>query len=79
MPILHIQFRRDTASNWASANPVLSEGEPCYETDTGKRKFGDGVTRYNDLPYSADIRFLTQNDYDNLAIKDADTLYVIVG
>ena len=30
-----IQFRRGTASQWTSANPILSSGETGYETDTG--------------------------------------------
>jgi uncharacterized repeat protein (TIGR02059 family) len=45
-----IQLRRDTAANWASNNPVLAQGEPSLETDTGIEKIGDGVTAYNDLP-----------------------------
>jgi len=46
-----IQFRRDTAANWTSVNPVLAEGEPGYETDTGRWKIGDGVTAWNSLNY----------------------------
>jgi len=47
-----IQWRRDTAANWTSVNPVLSDGMPGYEKDTGKLKIGDGVTAWNLLPYS---------------------------
>lgn len=46
-----IQLRRDTASNWSTNNPTPSAGEPCFETDTGKLKIGDGSTKYNDLAY----------------------------
>lgn len=46
-----IQLRRDTASNWSTNNPTPSAGEPCFETDTGKLKIGDGITAYNSLPY----------------------------
>ena len=49
-----IQLRRDTASNWATNNPTPVSGEPCFETDTGKLKIGDGVTAYNNLPYQGD-------------------------
>lgn len=42
-----IQFRRDTAANFASANPVLAAGEPAFETDTGVLRIGDG-SNYND-------------------------------
>lgn len=44
-----IQLRRDTAANWASANPVLADGELGVETDTGVVKHGDGSTAYNSL------------------------------
>jgi hypothetical protein len=47
-----IQFRRDTAANWTSANPVLAEGEFGYETNTKKYKLGDGTTAWNSLAYS---------------------------
>jgi hypothetical protein len=46
-----IQLRRDTAANWTTNNPTLAQGEPCFETDTGKFKIGDGATAYNDLAY----------------------------
>lgn len=48
-----ILLRRGTAAEWTSANPVLAQGEPALETDTGKRKDGDGVTAWNDLEYLA--------------------------
>ena len=47
-----IQFRRDTASNWTSANPTLASGEFGYETDTGKIKIGTGALAWNSLGYS---------------------------
>lgn len=47
-----IQIRRDTASNWTSSNPTLSQGEQGYETDTGKLKIGDGSTAWTSLGYS---------------------------
>jgi len=49
-----IQMRRDTAANWTSADPVLSTGEPAYESDTGKFKIGDGVSNWSDLSYVVD-------------------------
>lgn len=44
-----IQFRRDTAANWASANPVLAEGEMGVVTDTGTYKIGNGTDNWNTL------------------------------
>jgi hypothetical protein len=50
---IQIQFRRDTAANWASANPTLAIGELGLETDTGKQKIGTGTTPWNSLQYSS--------------------------
>jgi hypothetical protein len=47
-----IQLRRGTALEWATANPVLAEGELCVELDTSKCKVGNGVQHWNDLSYS---------------------------
>jgi hypothetical protein len=46
-----IQIRRDTASNWTSANPTLAQGELGAETDTSKIKIGDGSTSWTSLGY----------------------------
>lgn len=46
-----IQIRRDTATNWEAANPILAQGEPAMEIDTKKEKIGDGTTAWNSLPY----------------------------
>ena len=47
-----IQIRRDVSTNWSVNNPILAIGEPGLETDTQIVKYGDGVTAWNDLPYS---------------------------
>ena len=49
-----IKFRRDTSANWTSVNPIPAQGEPCYETDTGKLKIGNGSDNYVTLPYVSD-------------------------
>jgi len=48
-----IKIRRDTAAKWASVNPILSAGEPGFETDTLKVKYGDGVHAWNNLSYAS--------------------------
>ena len=45
------KFRRNTSEYWEQKNPLLAEGEPCFELDTGKLKIDNGTTTYNDLPY----------------------------
>jgi len=51
MAIVRIQQRRDTASNWTSANPTLASGEMGIETDTAKFKLGNGSTAWTSLGY----------------------------
>lgn len=46
-----IQLRNDLAANWASVNPVLSNGEMGVEIDTGRCKVGNDTTAWNSLPY----------------------------
>lgn len=47
-----IQLRGGTAVEAQAANPILAAREIAVETDTGLCKVGDGVTPWNDLPYS---------------------------
>jgi hypothetical protein len=53
MPTVKFRFRRDTAANWTTENPVLALGEPGLETDTRKVKYGDGATAWTGLSYAA--------------------------
>ena len=46
-----ILFRRDTAANWTSVDPVLSAGEIGLESDTEKIKLGDGSSSWTELDY----------------------------
>lgn len=46
-----ILFRRDTSANWTQNNPILAQGEPGFETDTGLMKIGDGSSVWNSLEY----------------------------
>lgn len=48
---VQIQFRRGTAAEWASANPILAQGEMGIETDSSRFKIGNGVTSWNSLSY----------------------------
>ena len=61
-----LQIRRDTASNWTSANPTLSAGEFGFETDTYKLKIGDGSTAWTSLDY-----------YDNQLAGGVDSAGII--
>jgi hypothetical protein len=53
---IKVQFRRGTAAQWTSANPLLAEGEMGVELDTGRFKVGNGVGLWNALPYASGIQ-----------------------
>jgi hypothetical protein len=38
---------------WDRLNPILADGEPGFETDTGRFKIGIDRTFWKDLPYFA--------------------------
>jgi hypothetical protein len=64
-----IQIRRDTASNWSSANPTLAQGELGIETDTLKVKAGTGSANWASLSYLIDTGgYLTATYSGNVAI-----------
>jgi hypothetical protein len=68
MSTTRIQFRGDSAANWASANPVLADREMGLETDTKKFKVGNGALSWNSLDY------YTEQDAYFLSMS-ADTIY----
>jgi hypothetical protein len=43
--------KASTAAGWSATNPILGEGEIGWETDTNKRKTGNGTAPWNSLPY----------------------------
>ena len=65
-----IKFRRDTAQNWTTSNPVLALGEPGLETDTRKVKYGDGVTAWNVLNYGVSSASTDFNTGFNDGVND---------
>lgn len=51
--LVRVYQRRGTATEWATFNPILAEGEIALETDTVAFKIGDGITPWNDLLYAS--------------------------
>ncbi len=49
---VRMQFKRGTTSDLTAVNPVLLAGELCIETDTGRFKFGDGISTWSELSYA---------------------------
>lgn len=64
------RLRRGPASEWTTDNPVLSDGEPGVERDTGRMKIGNGADAWNDLPYLGG-GVSTETDLD-IHIEDAE-------
>jgi len=64
------QFKRATAAQWTSSNPILSAGEPGFETDTGKFKIGNGSSTWTSLSYTVDANYgtIVTQDSDNVNI-----------
>jgi len=71
-----IQFRRDTAANWTSADPTLAQGEIGFETDTNKLKVGDGSSTWSSIAYYSlgTLGYVADSDIGvTVQAYDADT------
>ena len=68
-----IQLRRGTAAEWTAANPVLGDGEPGVEKDTGKVKYGNGVAVWSALPYASAGPQGPAGVADDTSVKDLIT------
>jgi hypothetical protein len=71
---IRIQFRRGSAADWATANPVLAAGELGYESDTGQIKIGNGSTAWNALSYGAVSEAYVNDAISNVVGLAPDTL-----
>lgn len=67
MPLV-FQFRRDEAAAWITKNPVLADGEPGVEEDTGKFKLGDGKSKWSELEYFTPTDPNTDEDGPSFAL-----------
>lgn len=45
------KLRRESALRWAAADPILADGEPGFEHDTGRFKIGNGQAKWSELEY----------------------------
>lgn len=72
-----IKFRRDTAANWTTANPVLAAGEAGLETDSGLVKYGNGTSAWADLQYTtaSTIKTKVQNNSGS-SIAKGSVVYI---
>ena len=49
-----IHLRRDSTLNWYASNPRLALGEPGIDLTLHRFKIGNGIDRWNELPYMDD-------------------------
>lgn len=80
MPVISQRFslRRGTAADWTAANPVLASGEEGYESDTRKRKVGDGTKTWTQLGYDV-ADSATPVDLTKVVTGSIDTVRVAGG
>lgn len=57
-----IQLKRGTAEALARVNPILADGEPGFVIGDNRLKIGDGVTKWNDLPYIGESSVFNASD-----------------
>ncbi|MBQ7594079.1 MAG: hypothetical protein IJU48_06985 [Synergistaceae bacterium] len=50
---VQFRIRGDTAENWERVNPTLNNRELAYDSTAKRLKVGDGLTKWNELPYVA--------------------------
>lgn len=60
------QVKRGNKKDWEKLNPILREGEPGFELDTGKLKIGNGINTWDQLQYINSN--LVNIDVDNQSI-----------
>ena len=66
-----IQFRRDLSENWLQHKDIVpAAGEPCFETDTGVFKIGDGKTAYEHLPVIGGANVEVSADGKSIVLED---------
>ena len=67
--ILRFRVRRATAAQWTTSNEILLLGEIGYETDTRKKKIGDGVTVWTALKYDGIVSLVAGS---NVTVDSTD-------
>jgi hypothetical protein len=72
-----IQLRRDTAANWTTNNPVLTQGEIGIDLTNAYFKIGDGITAWNSLQIARNGEDIL---YDNTIVDrlSANSLQVAI-
>lgn len=73
------QLKRGTYTRWLEVNPILKQGEPGFEIDTGRLKIGDGIRTWSDLLYVGESNIINVDSKDNLPIiGDINAIYRVI-
>jgi hypothetical protein len=79
--VFTFKLRRGTASHWLAVNPILLEGEPGVEIDTGKMKLGNGFDTWSELKYllneDAKQEIIDQINAEGIPGADGDSAYEV--
>lgn len=71
MALQQVTFFADTQANLIASNPLTYKNWVYYESDTGRMKFGDGLSNVNSLGYSipnlgtSPVSTVAVNEYTN--------------
>ena len=71
------KLKRGLADTWERLNPILSAGEPGFVLDTHELKIGDGVNKWDQLPYIGGAAIELKPVDGALVIKDG-TIGVVI-
>ena len=71
-----IQLRAADTATWSDINPVLNENEIIYDKTVNSFKVGDGINRFDDLPYISSN--LINEEYDFID-EDLDDIVGVAG
>ena len=73
------QLKRGDSFRWLELNPILQQGEPGFEIDTGKLKIGDGVHTWTELLYVGESNILNIDSKQNLpTVGDINIIYRVI-
>lgn len=67
-----ILFRRDTAANWSTTNPILKMGEPGWDSTNKRLKIGNNTNAWSNLSWA----FPNINLYSDAGIEGTNNFFI---
>lgn len=75
--MLYVRIRRDTATAWSAANPILQVGQIGYDSTNRNLKVGDGTTAWNTLLAVAAAASITDGSKGDITTSGAGATWTI--